>query len=101
MLCFLASGCAAIKEHTGGDVYFDVGVGYQLDERSDWYVRTEREWQCSENWQAHFELGVEWEKTSLGYHHQSWWVCGGPFWDDRKELYQDDIRLTHRFGGRD
>lgn len=89
------SGCASVP-----GAYAEVGVGYQIDDNSDWYVRTEREWQCSDNMQAHFEVGYEWDQgTKLGYHHQSWWTCGGPF-NDRSELYVDDIRLTHKFGGR-
>lgn len=94
-LLLLLAGCASNPEP-----YLQVGVGYQIDANSDWYLRTDREWQCSDNFQAHFEVGLDWGKTTLGYHHQSWWTCGGPF-NDRKELYVDDIRLTHQFGGKD
>lgn len=93
LACLLAlSACSSTP-------YFEVGVGYQIDDNSDWYLRTEREWQCSDNFQAHFEAGVEWDSgTRIGYHHQSWWSCGGPF-NDKPELYVDDIRVTHKFGG--
>ena len=89
----LLSACAT------SEPYFEVGIAHQLDQNSDWYVRTEREWQCSRNWMAEFELGLDWGKARLGYHHQSWWLCGGPF-NDMHELYQDDVRLTYTFGGK-
>lgn len=92
LLTLLVAGC-------GSTPYFEVGVGYQIDKNSDWYVRTERPWQCSDNYQGHFELGLDWGDTRLGYHHQSWFTCGDPF-NSRPELYVDDVRLTHTFGGK-
>ena len=68
---------------------------------TDWHLRTEREWQCSDNWQAHFAVGLDWGDTTLSYNHQSWWSCGKPFGEGKPELYTDDIRLVHRFGGKD
>ena len=91
---------AWIEEHTGGSPYLDIGIAYQLDDMSDWYLQTDREWQCSQNWQARIGFGLEWDHVSLGYHHSSWWVCGGPWWDDRPELYSDVILLNYRFGGK-
>jgi hypothetical protein len=81
----------------GTTPYGEIGVGYQIDSRSDWYLRTEREYQCS-NPQAHFEAGLEKGRVRVGYHHQSWFRCGGPF-NDRAELYVDDIRVTYKIGG--
>lgn len=95
------SAGAWVEDHTGGGVlYFEAGVAWQFDNMSDYYLRTEREWQCSQNWQAHFEFGLDWGKAQLGYHHQSWWVCGGPWWNDRPELYSDALTLTYRWGGK-
>lgn len=96
----LTMGCAAIEDRTGAAPYFDAGVGYQIDTNSDWYVRTEREWQCSDNFQGRFAVGLDWGKTELEYFHQSWYTCGGPFGEGKPELYQDSINLTHRFGGK-
>ena len=89
-----------LEANTGARAYFDVGVGYQLDNMSDHYLQTSREWQCSQNWSAHFEFGLDWGRASLGYNHQSWWVCGGPWWNDRPELYSDRILFNYRFGGK-
>jgi len=88
-----------LEDNTGARAYFDVGVGYQIDSMSDWHVRTERDWQCSQNWEAHFGFGLDWGRASLGYQHQSWWLCGGPF-NDRPELYSDRILFNYRFGGK-
>lgn len=100
LLLFL-SGCSYLEETTGGTLYGEIAIAYQMDEHSDWYVRTEREWQCSDNWQAHFEGGIKWknvwrgqDEVRAGYHHQSWWSCGSP-WNNNAELYQDDIRITY------
>ena len=100
-LLLLCGGCSTLKSHKEG-VYFEAGVAYQIDGNSDWYVRTTRTWQCSDNFQAHFELGYELpnKRTKVGYHHQSWFSCGRPFNPERPELYQDDIRVTHKWGGR-
>lgn len=88
----LLSGCAASP-------YAEVGIGYQLDSNSDWHLRTDREWQCH-NPQFHGEIGLEWDNDiKLGYHHQSWWGCGAPF-NDKPELFTDDIRLTKKWGGK-
>lgn len=95
----MLSGCAAIEQKTGGAAFFDVGVGYQIDEHSDWYVRTEREWQCSDNFQGRFAVGLEFDEWEIEYFHQSWYTCGGPF-NNRTELYQDSINIKHRFGGK-
>lgn len=79
--------------------YLELGVGYSLDKMSDWYLSTEREWTCSSPATAHAELGLEFEDNwRLGYHHQSHWSCGGPF-NDKPELYQDEIILTKKWGG--
>lgn len=98
----LLSGCASIEHHTGAAPYFDVGAGYMVNTNSDWFVRTDREWQCSRQPMAQFAVGLDWGKTELEYEHQSWWFCGGPkpFADGSPELYQDSINLTHRFGGK-
>jgi len=93
---FLLSACAHIPE----PVYLDVGVGYQIDNNSDWYVRTERDWQCSDNFQGQFALGWDFGATEIEYYHQSWYPCGGPF-NNKAELYQDSINLRHRIGGID
>lgn len=88
------TGCAGAKP------YAEISLGYQLDKNSDWYVRTTRDWQCSENVKFAGELGLEFSnKWSLAYHHQSWVLCGGPFGSSKPELYADDIRVTKKFGG--
>lgn len=88
----LLTGCAASP-------YAEVGVGYQLDNYTDYWLQTERDFQCSSGPQAHFEVGMEKNNWKLGIHHQSWWLCGGPF-NDKPEIYQNDIRLTKKWGGK-
>ena len=93
LLALLLAGC-------GGKPYVKLAAGYQLDEFSDWHVRTEREWQCSVNIPFQGEIGLEWESGwSAFYEHQSWYFCGGPFWDSRPELYRDGIWIAKKFGG--
>lgn len=93
LLVLLAlQGCAASP-------YVEVGVAHQIDSLSDWFVQTDRPWQCH-NPQFHGELGLEWDsKVKLAYHHQSWFGCGGPL-NGRPEIFTDDIRLTKKWGGK-
>lgn len=94
-------GCELLRELPGSpEPYAEVGVGYQLDDMTDWYRQTSRGWECSQNWKATIEAGLDWGHCRVGYHHQSWWLCGGPFYDERPETYADDIRGTCRFGGK-
>lgn len=98
----LLAGCGvfdAAEEKTGAEWYGEVGVAYQIDSNSDELVRTTQSYQCSDNFQAHFEAGLDWGNTRVGYHHQSWWSCGRPF-NSKAELYQDDIRIVRTFGGK-
>lgn len=93
------SGCAA-PQKIGAEWYGEVGIGYQLDEQTDVLRRTDQPYECSANFPTHFEVGLDWGNARLGYHHQSWLLCGGPFYNDRPETYADDIRFTYRFGGK-
>ena len=90
LLTVFISGCAT--------PYAEVGVAYPLDKYTDYWVQTDRTWQCSNGPQAHFEVGVEKNDWQLGIHHQSWWGCGGPF-NNRPEVYENDIRITKKWGG--
>jgi hypothetical protein len=92
----LLMGCASIKESTGADPYFEIGAGYQINEHSDWYVRTHRTWQCRDNLKAKAAVGLSWGNTEVEYEHQSWWLCGTPF-NNKPELYQDSININHRW----
>jgi len=85
----LVSGCVVSP-------YAEIGVAYQLDSYTDYWLQTERPHQCSNGPQGHFEVGVPKNNWSLGLHHQSWWLCGGPL-NTRPEVYQNDIRLTKRW----
>lgn len=94
LMTVILTGCGTTSP------YLEVGVGYALDDNSDWYLRTEREWTCHSPATAHFEVGLELEHDlRVGYHHQSHWSCGGPF-NDRPELYQDEIIITKKWGGK-
>lgn len=91
---FGVAGCGGVAP------YATIGAGYQVDDNTDWYHRTDRDWQCSKQPQFHGELGLEFEhQITLFYHHQSWWRCGGPFNHD-PETYVDYIGLEKKFGGK-
>lgn len=93
-LILVVSGCAHV------DPYAEIGIGYQIDHMSDWYLRTDRDWTCSNGDTFHAELGLEFDHDwRVGYHHQSHISCGGPF-NSHPEVYQDEIILTKKFGGR-
>lgn len=80
--------------------YAEIGIGYTLNEMSDWYLSTEREWTCDNPDTFHGEVGLEFDNQwTLGYHHQSQVSCGGPF-NSNPELYQDEIILRKKFGGK-
>lgn len=90
----LLTGCASATAKP----YFELGATYRIDDHSDWYVGSDRDWTCdSPGFDA--EFGYDFGKWgSLGYRHQSYWLCGGPF-NSKPELYQDDIRWSMRWGG--
>lgn len=95
VLILFLLGCASAPEP-----YLEVGIGYQIDAQTDYWLQTDRSWQCSRQPQAHFELGAEFDHDlKIGYHHQSWWRCGG-IGNDRPEVYTDDIRITKKWGGK-
>ena len=86
-------GCASVEP------YAEIGIGYQINKNTDWYLETQRDWQCSWQPQTHIEVGVETKSNwKIGYHHQSWLACGGPF-NDHPELYQEQIKIIKKFGG--
>jgi len=88
------SGCSTAKP------YAEISLGYQLDGMTDYWLKTSNPDQCSRNVQFNGEVGLEFPHNwQLGYHHQSWLLCGGPF-NHRPEIYTDDIRLTKKWGGR-
>jgi len=90
----LLSGCAAAP-------YAELGIGYQIDSQTDYWLQTDRDWQCSKQPQFHAEVGLEFDDGwTLGYHHQSWLMCGSPRGNNDPEVYTDDIRLTKKFGGK-
>lgn len=95
----LVIGLMALLSSCGtAQPYLEVGVGYQLDGVTDWYLQRDREWTCNGTL-AHAEVGLEFPKEwRIGYHHQSHWLCGGPF-NNKPELHQDEIILTKKWGG--
>lgn len=101
MQSFLVLACILLLSacSSAPGLYAEVGIGYQLDSRTDYWLQTDRDWQCKKQPQFHGEVGYEFpHDLRLGYHHQSWWRCGGPF-NERPEIYTDDLRLTKKWGG--
>ena len=79
----LLAGCA-------GQPYLEVGLGYQVNAASGWA--------CASPYQGNFEVGVEYERFTVGYNHQSHALCGAPF-NNKAESWTDDVRITYKFGG--
>jgi len=93
MVVFLPA-CSSVKP------YAEIGLGYQIDRNTDYWLETDRSWQCSKQPQFHGELGIELKHDwKIGYHHQSWLMCGKPFGGGQPEVYADDIRITKKWGG--
>ena len=83
-----------------GGMYGKVGLAAQVDRNTDYWLQTDRDWQCSKNVQFHGEVGYEFEHdVTVYYHHQSWLLCGGPF-NDAPEVYTDRIGIDKKFGGK-
>lgn len=96
----LILACALVLGGCGSTPYAEIGVAYQLEGMTDYWLQGERTWQCDKGPKAEIEIGVELEGNwQVGYHHQSWYACGKPF-NKRPEVYQDDIRITKKFGGK-
>ncbi len=84
----------------GSTPYGELSLGYQLDSQTDYWLQTDRTWQCAKNIQFNGEIGLEFDHGwQVGLHHQSWLMCGDPF-NDRPEVWQDDIKVTKKFGGK-
>jgi hypothetical protein len=93
VLVLLLSGCSSSP-------YIQIGIGYQLDGATDWYLQTDRDWTCNNKDTFHGEVGTTWDNGwSIGYHHQSHTSCGRPFNKD-PELYKDEILVTKRWTAR-
>jgi len=89
----LISGCASSP-------YAEVSLGYQVDGMTDHWLQTSNPHQCSKNAKLDGEVGLEFENNwRIGYHHQSWLLCGAPL-NGGPEIYQDDIRITKKWGGK-
>lgn len=93
-----SSGCANVRP------YAEVGLAYQLDDRSTRVVRRESKYQCDRGLQGQFELGLKIKEEVLGennhlrmgYHHESWVNCGSPF-NEKPEISKDDVRLVYHY----
>jgi len=56
-VCLLfISGCAATP-------YAEMSLGYQIDGMTDYWQRTDRDWQCNKNVQFNGELGLEFDNN--------------------------------------
>lgn len=92
-LLIALTGCASVEP------YATVGLGYQIEGQTDYWLKTDRSWQCDHNPKAIIEAGVELPNNwKIAYNHQSWVRCGRPF-NRRPEVYQDDIRILKTWGG--
>ena len=93
-ILLLLVGCAGAKP------YAEIGIGYQLDKHTDYWLQTDRSWQCSDQPEFIGELGLETPKNwAIALEHESWVRCGGPFGDGKPEIDSNRIKITKKFGG--
>jgi len=98
LFSLLLGGCATLEEHDMAP-FLTVGVGYQIEDGTDYWLQRERSWQCDEWQQAILKLGIESKAGwALYLEHNSWWLCGDPF-NSKPEVDYNQIVLEHKFGG--
>lgn len=94
-LVLLVGGCASKNVKP----FASLGVGYQLEGSTDYWLQRERDWQCDKWQQAWIEAGLEFKNgCSLAIVHQSWWFCGGPF-NERPEVDMNSLIGKCKVGG--
>lgn len=90
LVLLLLSGCAYIEPH------WEVALGYQDDKNTDYWLQTDRSWQCHDNLTFDGELGIK-TKTKypvrIYYDHRSWVTCG-MFDNDEAEVYDNGWRIS-------
>ncbi len=103
-MCWLAVLLVACESVPG--LYVRAAVGVQDNDRTDFYLQTEREWQCKYNVPFNGQLGYELARPPLGadragiaYDHRSWWLCGSGL-NNEPELYSNSLQLWLQYGGR-
>ena len=77
--------------------YADIGVVYAFPFSSDYWIHSDRSWQCE---QPEFvgEFGMESDTGfHFGFHHYSMVMCGT--WNDKPEIYNNGFKMGWRFGG--
>ncbi len=90
----LLVGCASAKPMGG------VAIGFQVDDQTDYWLQTQRPWQCSKNIPFKAKAGVETEENLRVYlEHRSWLLCGEPFNGDDPETYNWTLWLEKEWGG--
>lgn len=92
LLLPVLAGCEHVQP------YMKLSAGKQIASGTDYWVHPDRPWQC-DGTKFNGEIGIEHKSgLMLGWHHESFWDCGGPF-NERPEITQEDIRLTYKIGG--
>ncbi len=77
------SGCA------GFEPYGKLGMAVQIDEVTDYYQQTDRDWNC-DNPYAIVAVGARNEKgTYCEVYHRSNWKCGSGFNSDPETYYNE------------
>ncbi|MEE9158940.1 MAG: hypothetical protein V3U60_11200 [Gammaproteobacteria bacterium] len=79
----LLSGCGTFE------VYGKGGVAYQIDDQTDYYLQTDRDWNC-DNPAAIVAVGMRNDKgTYCELMHRSWWRCGTGDNSDPETYYNE------------
>lgn len=88
-LLLLLAGCTP---------YARLGLGYQLDEYTDYWQQTERDWQCDSP-SFHGEIGLRNRHYGIALAHDSWLLCGS--FNNRPESYANRIEVWAEISGKD
>ena len=77
--------------------YADVGIVYAFPFSSDYWVHSDRSWQCEQpEFLGEFGL-VSDTGFHVAFHHYSMVMCGT--WNDKPEIYNNGLKFGWRFGG--
>ena len=97
----LVAGCESMPGY-----YVRAGIGWQDDAQTDYWLQTQRPWQCRYNVPFDGELGYEFDHTprwldraGVAYWHHSWLLCGSGL-NDEAEVYANGLKVWGQLGGR-
>ena len=104
-MCFIAALLLIVLMFAGcGGTYVRLGLGHQIDDQTDYWLQTDRDWQCH-NPSFHGEVGYEFadpvigDRAGIAFVHDSWLLCGSGL-NDKPETYTNRAEAWVQWGGR-